>query len=322
MTDLLRFDGRIALVTGAGGGLGRAHARLLAERGASVVVNELHEGLGKAEAVVAEIEAAGGTAIAVAGRIGLDADARNLVEHTVSRFGRIDIVVNNAGTVGGKTIVQEDPGPGFQRELDIHLLGALQVNRAAWPHMAGQRYGRILFTGSSVAFGWYREPAGYEGSYASAKSAIFGAARQTAAAGEEFGIKANILLPHAYTPMVDSNLRGTKLGTWMAAHLRAEQVAASAALLLHEECPVNGQAISAGGGRVARVFFATTRGYFNPGVTPEDVRQNWDAIAGVPAPDASIPGMIELRSQPHEHEIMNKLLTSVASAPGTEPDAP
>lgn len=95
----------------------------------------------------------GGQALAVAGRVGVDEDARSLIAEVIAAFGRIDIIIHNAGTVGGKTVVQEDPGHGFEGELDVNLRGPLQINRAAWPHMAERRYGRILFTSSAVALG-------------------------------------------------------------------------------------------------------------------------------------------------------------------------
>ena len=308
MCKQLRFDNRVALITGAGGGLGRAHALLLAERGAKVVVNELANSIDAAEKVVDEISLMGGEAIAVAGRIGVDEDARHLVEKTIEHFKKIDIVVNNAGTVGGKTLVQDDPGPEFERELDVHLRGALQVNRAAWPHMVKHGYGRILFTGSAVALGWYKEPLGYEGSYACAKSALFGAARQTAAAGQEHDIKVNILMPWAYTPMVDGNLRGTEFGEWMKKNLRCEQVAAGIAPLLHEHSPCTGQAISVAGGRVTRILFASPPGYFNPDLTPENVLLNWDSVEGIKDTNGTIQNLVEITGQPGEYQILMDVL--------------
>jgi NAD(P)-dependent dehydrogenase (short-subunit alcohol dehydrogenase family) len=308
MGSELRYDGRVAIVTGAGGGIGRAHALLLAKRGAIVVITELPAHLSRAEAVREEILAAGGEALAVGGRVGTDDDARHLVAMTIDQYEKIDIIVHNAGTVGDKVIVQEDPGPGFDQELDVNLRGPLQINRAAWPHLASRRYGRILFTSSSVALGWYREPHGYEGSYASAKASIFGSARQTAAAGEEFNIKANILMPGAYTPMVDANLAGTELGNWMKANLKPETVAAGAAYLLHENCPVTGQLLSVAGGRVARIFYASPEGYFNRDLTPEDVRDNWNAIHGVPDASGKLFNCVEITSQAGEYEIISKVL--------------
>lgn len=311
MSEKLRFDGRVAIVTGAGGGMGRAYAHLLAERGASVIVNELPRSMDKASSVVEEIRAAGGKAIAAAGRIGVEEDARGLVDRALSEFGRIDIVVNNAGTAGGQTLVQDDPGPGFQSELDVHCLGPLQLNRAAWPHMVEQGYGRIAFTSSAAAMGGYFEHDGFKGSYSTAKAAVLGAAKQTAAAGAGVGIKVNIIMPWGYTPLVAATLGRTEFAAWMESHLDPAQVARSVLLLFHESCPVNGQAISTAGGRVTRVMFATTVGYFNPELSPEDVLDNWQSIEGSPDPDGLIEGLIELRDQPHEYELLCQALQSV-----------
>lgn len=276
----LLVTGQVAIVTGAGQGLGRAHALLLASRGAKLVVTSRPTSIQKAESVCEEIRQAGGEALAVGGHVGNDDDAKELIRRTIEKFGRVDIIVHNAGTLGDLTSVESDPGPGFDAEIEVNLKGTLQINRAAWPYMEKQKYGRILFTSSATAFGWYTTKYGNPASYVTAKAGQFGTVRQVAAAGELHNIKANAILPRAYTPMVDANMGTTARGQWMKKYFPEEQCAIVSLFLLHKSCPVTGQFISTGGGLVTRVFYASTQGYFNSEITPEDVRDNWAAVEG------------------------------------------
>jgi NAD(P)-dependent dehydrogenase (short-subunit alcohol dehydrogenase family) len=305
----LRFDGQVAIVTGGGGGIGRAHCLALAACGAKVIVNgRKNSGRTLSEIVRDEIVSLGGEAIAVHGTIGEDADARALVKAAIEAYGRLDIVINNAGTPGQRTAVQQAPTETFHQEIAMHVVGALQLNRAAWPHMAAQQYGRILFTGSALAFGWYEGPAGYDVDYAAAKSSLFGATKQTAAAGQKLGIKVNLVLPAAYTPMVERTLGESEFALWMAKYMRAELVAAGAVYLVHSDCPVTGEAFTLAAGRMARVVFAAPYGYQSANLDAEQVRDNWTLICGNVGPDKRLPEMLEIAGQPDEFSMIMKMI--------------
>jgi NAD(P)-dependent dehydrogenase (short-subunit alcohol dehydrogenase family) len=188
----LRFDGRVAVVTGGGRGIGRAHARLLAARGAHVVVNDLGVALqgGRPESepardVVAEIEAAGGTAVADGSDVAKTDGAEALVGKALDSFGRVDIVVNKAGIIRWAPFPEVD-ADDLAAHLSVHAAGSFNVSRAAWPQMTAQGYGRIVMTTSSAIFG-----APTLVSYGAAKGAIVGLARSLATAGAEHGIAVN-----------------------------------------------------------------------------------------------------------------------------------
>jgi NAD(P)-dependent dehydrogenase (short-subunit alcohol dehydrogenase family) len=267
----LRFDGRVAVVTGAGRGLGRAYARLLAERGASVVVNDLGgavDGTGAdaapAAAVVAEIEAAGGHAVADTSDVATEDGAAALVHRAMERLGRVDVLVANAGIMrwGGFPDVGLDD---LDRHLAVHLGGSFHTARAAWPHLVGQGYGRIVLTTSTGVLGLRDNTA-----YATAKGAVLALARNLAIAGAEHDIKVNCIAPAASTRMA----RGSGL------ELPEDHAAPMVACLAHESCPVSGEIYTAGAGRFARLFIASTPGYVHADgtPTPEDVAEQWTAI--------------------------------------------
>jgi NAD(P)-dependent dehydrogenase (short-subunit alcohol dehydrogenase family) len=268
-----RFDGRVAIVTGAGRGIGRAYARLLAQRGADVVVNDLgsstsgdgHDGR-PASDVVAEIVADGGSAIADRSDVSSVAGAQALVETAVARFERVDIVINNAGIIRWAGLPDADED-NLARHFAVHVGGSFNTTRAAWPHLTGQGYGRIVMTTSAGLFGLPDNTA-----YAAAKGAVVGLARSLATAGGEHGIKVNCIAPAAFTRMAG---RGPG-----APEMSPDLVAPMAAFLAHEECPVNGEIFAAGFGRFARIFIAATRGYVHTDSAPtvEDVADHWADI--------------------------------------------
>jgi NAD(P)-dependent dehydrogenase (short-subunit alcohol dehydrogenase family) len=273
MADL-GFDGKVAIVTGAGGGLGRAHALLLASRGARVVVNDLGgsvsgEGAdkGPAEHVADEIRNAGGEAIADASSVSTPEGGEAIVQSAIDAFGRVDIVVNNAGILRDKTFHNMTPEL-LEPVIDVHLKGAFYVTRPAWIRMRQQNYGRVINTSSgSGILGNFGQT-----NYGAAKMGLVGFTRVLAAEGAKYNIKVNAIAPVARTRMTEE-LVGAAV-----AKLDPELVSPVVAWLAHEDVPVTGEVYTVGGGRVARFFIGMTNGFYNPNLTVEDVRDNWDVV--------------------------------------------
>jgi NAD(P)-dependent dehydrogenase (short-subunit alcohol dehydrogenase family) len=280
MADL-RFDGRTAVVTGAGRGLGRAYARLLAARGAKVVVNDTGVTMkgtgsdaGPAAAVVEEIRAAGGEAMASTDSVATPEGGRAIVEAALDRYGRLDILVHNAGIVRMtpfEAMTQQD----FDMVLDVHLRGAFHVVRSAFPAMRRAGYGRIVLT-SSVG-GLYGSH--QQANYAAAKTGMIGLSNTVALEGAAAGVKCNIILPGAITRMADDFDT-----TGFPPNMTAEIIAPVVGWLSHETCSVNGQMLVAQGGRVAKAFIAETPGVYRDDWSIEDVAREMGAIG-----DASEP---------------------------------
>jgi NAD(P)-dependent dehydrogenase (short-subunit alcohol dehydrogenase family) len=277
------FKGRVAVVTGAGRGIGRSYALLLARRGAGVVVNDLGgsmEGVGEdagvASGVAAEIVAAGGAAIADSNDVATVAGAQSLIDAAIDRFGRLDILINNAGIIRWAGFPEAD-AENLAGHLAVHVGGSFNTTRAAWPHMVGQGYGRIVMTTSSGVFGLPENL-----SYATAKGAVIGLTRSLATAGATHGIKANLIAPAAYTRMAGQPAAVTDStgGGAGSAHMSPDLVAPMVAFLAHEACPVSGEIYAAGAGRFARIFIASTEGYVHETSEPtiEDIAHNWTWI--------------------------------------------
>jgi NAD(P)-dependent dehydrogenase (short-subunit alcohol dehydrogenase family) len=278
MMDELRLDGRIAIVTGAGGGVGRAHALALAARGARVVVNDLGIALDGSEpsskvadAVVREIEQAGGEAVADANSVAEPAQARAIVQHAVDAFGRLDILVNNAGVLDDRPLADVDDDY-IDRVLDTHLVGAMTLCRAAWTPMVEQGHGRIVNTSSGAIFG-----SAVGTAYQTAKAGLIGLTRSLALAGADRGIRVNAIMPTAYTRMT-AGVPDPTFRDFMRRTFGPERVAALVVLLASDAAPVNGECFLVGGGRVARAFLGVTAGYISDDPSPEDFAAHLAAV--------------------------------------------
>lgn len=269
----VRFEDRVAVVTGAGRGLGREHARLLAALGASVVVNDIGgavDGTGAsskpAEAVVAEIEGAGGCAVADTNDVATPEGGAAIVQTALDAFGRIDVLVNNAGISRARSFANMDVAE-WDDVVSVHLRGALCVTQPAWRQMRDQAYGRIVNTTSAVGlFGDFGLS-----NYGAAKMGLVGLTRVLAREGVKYNIHVNAIAPAAQTRMSD-----TLLGS--GAEFDPAVVSPVVAWLAHEDCAASGEIITAGAGRVTRVFVAETPGYFNRALTADDVRDQWAVI--------------------------------------------
>lgn len=275
---MVGFEDRVVIVTGAGGGLGREHALLLASRGAAVVVNDLGgsvagEGASAsaADAVVAEIEAAGGVAVAEYSSVAEPEGGAAVVQKAIDTFGRVDIVINNAGILRDKSFVNMEADL-LRPVLDVHLLGAFYVTRPAFAHMKEQGYGRILFTSSGSGlmgnFG--------QSNYGAAKMGLIGLMNVLRIEGAKYGIKANAVAPIAHTRMTEGLFGG------IVEMFSPSQVSPAVAYLVSEECKLTGEIWSVGGGSVSRFFIGLTDGYLkhpdDGALTIEDIVANLDTI--------------------------------------------
>ena len=279
-TPQLRFDNRVAVVTGAGRGLGRAYALLLASRGAKVVVNDAGGSLageggdaGPAEQVVSEITAAGGQAVACTASVATREGGDAIITTALENYGGIDILVHNAGNVRRgslKEMTYED----FDAVLDVHLRGAFNVVRPAFPVMCQAGYGRIVLT-SSIG-GLY----GNHGvaNYAVAKAGVIGLSNVAALEGAADGVTCNVIVPAAVTRMAEG------IDTSAYPPMGAELVAPVVGWLAHESCSVSGELFIALAGRVARAVIAESPGVCRLSWTVEDVEEHLDAIRNIEAP--------------------------------------
>jgi NAD(P)-dependent dehydrogenase (short-subunit alcohol dehydrogenase family) len=260
----LRFDGRVAIVTGAGGGLGRAYALDLAARGAKVVVNDLggtRDGAGSslsaAQAVVDEIIAAGGEAMANGASVTDEAAVAKMVAFVRERWGRIDILINNAGILRDKTFVKMS-NDDFRQVLDVHLMGSVICTKAVWEVMREQAYGRILMTTSSTGlFGNFGQA-----NYGAAKLGLVGLMKTLALEGAKYNVRVNTIAPLAATRMTEDVLPPELLSK-----MGPETVVPAAVYLVSDDAP-NNAIINAGGGGFERSYVTLTRGIQ---VAPEDM---------------------------------------------------
>jgi NAD(P)-dependent dehydrogenase (short-subunit alcohol dehydrogenase family) len=268
------FDGKVAIITGAGGGLGRAHALELARRGARIVVNDLGGSVageggdkGPAQKVVDEIEALGGEAVANGDSVATPEGGEAIVGAAVDAFGTVDIVINNAGILRDKSFHNMTPDL-MNPVIDVHLKGAFYVTQPAWKIMRDKGYGRVVNTASNAGilgnFG--------QANYGAAKMGLVGFTHVLGIEGAKANIKVNAIAPVALTRMTEDLLGG------FGEKLAPETVTPVVTYLASQECAVTGEAFSVAGGQVSRFFVGRTAGYFNPALTVEDVRDHLDEI--------------------------------------------
>jgi len=275
MADKLRYDGKVAIVTGAGGGLGRAYAILLASRGAKVVVNDLGsartgEGASSsaADKVVEEIKQAGGEAVANYNSV---EEGEKIVKTALDKYGRVDILINNAGILRDTSFVKMSEND-WDLIYRVHLKGAYSVTKAAWNVMREQKYGRIIMTSSAAGlYGNFGQA-----NYSAAKLGLLGLAKTLAIEGEKSNIYVNTIAPVAGSRMTE-----TVLPPDLIAALKPDYVAPVVAYLCHESCSENGQIFEVGAGWVSKLRWQLTKGAFHDtsnGMFIEDVKKGWEKV--------------------------------------------
>ena len=280
----LRFDDRVVVVTGAGRGLGRAYALLLASLGAKVVVNDPGGSMtggdadsGVAADVVREIKAAGGEAIASIASVATPQGGHAIIQTAIDTWGRIDALIHNAGNVRGAPL-REMTQTDFDAVINVHLMGAFHVVRPAFALMCEAGYGRIVLTSSIGGLYGSRNQANYSVS----KAGAIGLSHVAAIEGAEFGVKSNLIVPAAVTRMAQG------IDTSIYPPMQPELVAPSVAWLAHEACTISGELLVSIAGRVAKAYVAETRGVYQPAWTVDDVAARIDEIG-----DSSDPVIFE-----------------------------
>ncbi len=274
----LDFTDKVVIVTGAGGGLGKSHALEFARRGAKVVVNDLGgamDGSGgsseAAEAVVAEIKEAGGEAIANGSSVTDDAGVNNMIKQTMDAYGRIDVLVNNAGVLRDKSFAKMEIND-FTFVVDVHLFGTMKPTKAVWPIMKEQGYGRIMVTSSSSGlYGNFGQA-----NYGAAKLGVVGFMNTLKLEGQKDNIHINALAPVAWTRMTE-NLMPAE----MEDMLTPERVTPAVIFMCSEGAPT-GKIICAGAGAYTSAAIVETKGvYLGENPSAEDVAENWETISKI-----------------------------------------
>jgi NAD(P)-dependent dehydrogenase (short-subunit alcohol dehydrogenase family) len=312
MTNELRFDDQVAVITGAGGGLGKEYALLLASRGARVLVNDIGgsvTGDGSnseaAQAAAAEIRQLGGEAVADNHSVTSPEGGQAIIDAAQNAWGRVDIVINNAGIVRDAPF-EDMTAEQFEPLLDVHLRGAFHVTRPAWKVMREQGYGRILNTTSAAGI---LGNAGMS-NYGSAKTGLIGFTRVLAAEGADRNIKVNAVAPIAFTRMLTHSIDSAEQPADAASQAVLDDlvnqylkkldpglVAPMVAFLTHRDCPVTGEIYTVGAGHVSRFFIGRTKGFYSPELSIEQVRDHLDEIrdeAGYTVPGGPADEMGEL----------------------------
>jgi NAD(P)-dependent dehydrogenase (short-subunit alcohol dehydrogenase family) len=279
-----RFDDRVVIVTGAGRGIGRGHALLFASRGARVVVADIGgevdgrgSSTGPADSVVAEIVDAGGDAVACCASVADEAGAESIVTTALHTYGRVDVVVNNAGIHHMGPFMTQTPDD-FRRMLEVHFFGTLFMIRAAWPHFVDAGYGRIVNTATKSVFSGNQLT-----SYSVAKGAVYALTRNLATEGAPHGIHVNAIAPRAFTRMSEFAFASypddarEKARTALAPELNAP----GAVYLAHESCPLNGEVLRTGMGSIGRLAVVHTQGIAGDPLTVEDIADQLDTVLDV-----------------------------------------
>ena len=290
----IRYDGRVAVITGAGGGLGKTYAQMLASRGASVVINDLGGaadgtggGTSMADQTAKEINEAGGKAVANYDSVATPEGGAGIIQTAVDNFGKVDIVINNAGILRDKSFAKLEP-QHLEAVIDVHLKGAFYVTQPAFRLMKANSYGRIIFASSGAGiFGNFGQT-----NYGAAKMGLVGLSNVLAVEGAKSNIKCNVIAPIAKTRLTEQLLGG------MADALDPNFVTPLVAYLCSEDCELTHEVFDVGGGRYARIFVGLGKGWTaSKGKIPsvEDIADNMDAIRstdGYTIPD-SIAGEMQ-----------------------------
>ena len=294
MSDAIRFENQVVIVTGAGGGLGRAHALLFAKHGAKVVVNDLGgsthgEGANAsaADKVVAEIKALGGEAVANHDSV---TDGGKIVQCALDSFGRVDVVVNNAGILRDKSFVKMEDAD-WDLVYKVHVEGAYKVTHAAWPHLREQNFGRVIFTAStSGIYGNFGQS-----NYGMAKLGLYGLTRTLAIEGRKNNVLVNAIAPTGGTRMTEG-----LIPPQVFEQLKPELVSPLVVYLGSDQCQDTGGLYEVGGGWVGKVRWERSLGAgFDPrsGFSPEDVAASWKQIGsfeGAVHPDDNVTALREM----------------------------
>lgn len=301
MTESIRLDEKVVIVTGAGGGLGRAHALLFARHGARVVVNDLGgsthgEGASAsaADRVVAEIREAGGTAVASHDSV---TDGERIVQQALDTFGRVDVLVNNAGILRDKTFHKMEESD-WDQVYRVHVEGAYKLTRAAWPHLREQNAGRVIFTSStSGIYGNFGQA-----NYGMAKLGLYGLTRTLALEGRKHGILVNAIAPTGGTRMTEG-----LIPPQVFEQLKPELISPLVVYLGSDRCQDTGGLYEVGGGWVGKVRWERSLGVgFDPrqGMSVEDIAASWDAIGdfeGAVHPQDSLEALQQMMANLHRH---------------------
>ncbi|HWF69107.1 MAG TPA: SDR family NAD(P)-dependent oxidoreductase [Mycobacterium sp.] len=322
----MRFDEQVAVITGAGGGLGKHYALLLASRGARVVVNDTGgsvtgtgSSIDAANATADEVRRQGGEAVADTNTVTSPQGGQAIVDTALGTWGRVDIVINNAGIVSDAPF-EDTTADRLAPLLDVHLKGAFYVTRPAWKVMRKQRYGQILNTCSAAGILGAQRMS----NYGAAKTGLIGLTRVLAAEGAEHNIKVNAIAPIAYTRMLAHSIDGATgrqavennasaqevLDDLVAQYLQKLDpalVAPVAAFLTHRDCPVSGEIYTVGAGHVARFFIGRTEGFYSAALSVEDVRDHFEEIRA--ESDYTVPG-----------SPADEMSTLFATIPANQPD--